>query len=115
MLNINLLTPVLVLLIGILHLMGFFRLRNVIFKNIKDKQVLKQADNIIFYSCCIISLISLANFLLSIKFDFIPYISLVYIIMALLLSIPFRAVFLFYYYNKKFDDLPSFFRLRIWH
>jgi len=105
------------LLIGLMFLSGIWRekgrfwgglnLDRFFFPVLKDRKILKKADQLAFMICIIMAVFTLLNGIISTIYPALPNVSAIFIFIAVFLSWPIRILFVVTNKNKKYQDVPA--------
>lgn len=117
---INLIFAFILLLMGLMFLEGIWHKKGKIVKNyldidnfffpdLRDKRLLKVADQMATFICFLMAVFTLFNGLIADIFKPMPNVSMIFIFVAIFLSWPARIIFIYVYRNKAFEEVP-----RIW-
>ncbi len=117
---VNIVFSFALLLIGLMFLEGiwhkkgkiiksFLDVDDLFFPQLKDKRIITSGDQLAFSVCVLMAMCTLFNGLLFTVYPSIPNVSAVFIFIAIILSWPIRIIFICFYKNKKYENVP-----RIW-
>lgn len=117
---LNIILAFVLFLVGLLFLEGLwqgkgkiikfsFDFDGLVFPNLKDRRILRIADQIAFWICALMAILTLLNGLLIWISNQVSNFSVIFIVVVIFLSWPARIIFILINRNHTYDQLP-----RIW-